>query len=509
MGETTILTKTAISGSPASLPSPVGGEHRGAPRRSTRRTMRAVAIGLSLTLSPVFIAGASHASRPTVVVTGLSTGTRGESVKTLQQALIGAGVEVRGGADGVFGPATAAAVSSFQKRQGLAQTGSVDDTTAIALGLLDGPLVGLRRGSNGGSVRVLQQALVDAGINVAGGVDGIYGSGTEAAVKKYQQSRGLSTSGTVDKATAGALAAKQGASNNSSGSPSEGGSSTSTSDTASSNGSMLGLGLGSKGSAVSELQQRLGGVGYTVGADGVFGRATANALSSFQYSNGLKATASVDERTLKVLLLLKAPSSAAKPSAGVTKPTSALAGLRAGALGAAVKELQNALLKAGVTVRGGADGIFGPATAAAVKSFQTSQGIEATGRVDDATVTALANPKKAPTNTNAGSGGTGGYAIYGERGSRVLAVQSALIKAGISIRGGADGIFGAATAGGIVSFQRSNGLSATGQINDATAKALGITGASAPSAPAVANVTLQAFPVQGRCYYSDTWHYSR
>ena len=278
MGETTILTKTATSGSPASLPLLVGADRRGAPRRSSRRTMRAVAIGLSLTLSPVFIAGASQASRPTVVVTGLSTGTRGESVKTLQQALISAGVEVRGGADGVFGPATAAAVSSFQKRQGLAQTGSVDDTTAIALGLLDGPLVGLQRGSKGGSVRVLQQALVDAGIKVAGGVDGIYGSGTEAAVKKYQQSRGLSTSGKVDTATAGALAAKQGASQSSGDSSSGGGSSTSTSDTASANGSMLGLELGSKGSAVSELQQRLGGVGYTVGADGVFGRATANVL---------------------------------------------------------------------------------------------------------------------------------------------------------------------------------------------------------------------------------------
>ncbi|MGH9133125.1 MAG: peptidoglycan-binding domain-containing protein, partial [Ilumatobacteraceae bacterium] len=44
-------------------------------------------------------------------------------------------------------------------------------------------MVGLHQGSRGGAVRSLQQALVSAGVHVAGGVDGIFGPGTAAAVK--------------------------------------------------------------------------------------------------------------------------------------------------------------------------------------------------------------------------------------------------------------------------------------------------------------------------------------
>ena len=59
-----------------------------------------------------------------------------------------------------------------------------------------------------------------------------------------------------------------------------------------------------------------------------------------------------------------------------------LVGLTAGAIGNSVKQLQQAIIDAGIEVRGGADGIFGPATAAALKEFQTSQGLEATGVVE-------------------------------------------------------------------------------------------------------------------------------
>ena len=36
-------------------------------------------------------------------------------------------------------------------------------------------MVGLQQGSRGDAVRSLQQALVAAGVNVTGGVDGIFG----------------------------------------------------------------------------------------------------------------------------------------------------------------------------------------------------------------------------------------------------------------------------------------------------------------------------------------------
>src|SRR5690606_576777 len=111
-----------------------------------------------------------------------------------------------------------------------------------------------------------------------------------------------------------------------------------------------------------------------------------------------------------------------------------------GALGNTVKQLQQALIDAGVTVRGGADGIFGPATAAALKTFQTSQGLQATGVVDDATADALAHPR-APVDTGS-TDGSSGFPRCGEKGARVKALQQALLNAGLTFVGGADGDFG-------------------------------------------------------------------
>lgn len=57
----------------------------------------------------------------------------------------------------------------------------------------------LKIGANGNSVKELQQALNAAGYNLA--VDGVFGSRTMEAVKKYQTSQGMSASGDVDEGT--------------------------------------------------------------------------------------------------------------------------------------------------------------------------------------------------------------------------------------------------------------------------------------------------------------------
>jgi peptidoglycan hydrolase-like protein with peptidoglycan-binding domain len=63
----------------------------------------------------------------------LGIGARGEQVRQLQQALLDAGITFRGGADGVFGPATQAALRKFQEQNDLAVTGTVDPETAAVL----------------------------------------------------------------------------------------------------------------------------------------------------------------------------------------------------------------------------------------------------------------------------------------------------------------------------------------------------------------------------------------
>ena len=63
-------------------------------------------------------------------------GQRSEAVRLVQQKLIENSIEVKGGADGVFGVATTISLTNFQNARGLNPTGAVDLPTAIALGVL-------------------------------------------------------------------------------------------------------------------------------------------------------------------------------------------------------------------------------------------------------------------------------------------------------------------------------------------------------------------------------------
>lgn len=70
----------------------------------------------------------------------------------------------------------------------------------------------LRLGANGPAVKKLQQALIDAGFGLSKfGVDGKFGSETQAALRQYQSARGLNPDGLVGPKTMGVLDSEFGA----------------------------------------------------------------------------------------------------------------------------------------------------------------------------------------------------------------------------------------------------------------------------------------------------------
>jgi peptidoglycan hydrolase-like protein with peptidoglycan-binding domain len=129
------------------------------------------------------------------------SGDNNDAVKSLQKALIAAGISLRGGVDGQFGSGTTNAVKTFQQNMRIAATGVVDQLTAQLLGLTAAPTLP-KFGDTGDAVKRLQNLLITSGIAVRGGADGKFGSVTNSAISAFQKAQGLNASGVLDLRTA-------------------------------------------------------------------------------------------------------------------------------------------------------------------------------------------------------------------------------------------------------------------------------------------------------------------
>ena len=127
-----------------------------------------------------------------------------------------------------------------------------------------------------------------------------------------------------------------------------------------------------------------------------------------------------------------------------------------------------------------------------------------------APVAAAAAPAAAASPSTPAGSTAAGFPVYDERGARVVALQQRPSAAGITLAVAADGVFGSRTLNAVLAFQRSRGLPATGKVDAATAGALGLAPTDPPASPAPPVARhLEAKPVQGPCYYGDTWHAAR
>jgi peptidoglycan hydrolase-like protein with peptidoglycan-binding domain len=138
-------------------------------------------------------------------------GDKGDAVSQAQRALRrtpNLALDV----DGEFGPLTESATKEFQKQAGLPVTGVVDEATwqALPTGL---PMPILKQGAKGDVVRNLQSILTmgafDLWKTTPQGIDGEYGSNTEASVRAFQTWARIQVDGIVGTQTWDALGAME------------------------------------------------------------------------------------------------------------------------------------------------------------------------------------------------------------------------------------------------------------------------------------------------------------
>ena len=427
--------------------------------------------------------------------TKLVFGASSSRVRILQKALMALGFDVPK-ADGVFGSDTYAAVKEFQKTVGLEADGKAGPLTLKKLesffdedgNVISGPIVTtpppaddenleygvpkriLRPGMSGLDVKYTQDRLKELDY-YTGTSDGQYGSGTEAAVRAFQQNNGLKVDGKVGEKTSqvlfssGALGSEEALPD------------VPTDDRT--------LREGMEGDDVLSVQIRLAALGYYTGKlDGVYGSGTITAMKAFQGRNKLTVDGVCGPNTLMVLFSNAAidAGSTQQPEADpipTGKPTSIL---RPGAEGDEVKSVQNRLAELGYYA-GDIDGLYGDGTETAVRFFQARNSLKVDGKVGPNTADVLystaaipaysgdseATPTPTPTATVQVTPSVS--LRMGDEGDDVVLLQVRLMALGY-LSGKADGVFGSATGAAVAAFQLRNGLTADGIAGTKTYKKL-------------------------------------
>ncbi len=179
------------------------------------------------------------------------------------------------------------------------------------------PKVLLKRGDRNSQVTALQKNLQLSGY-FDGPITGYYGTGTEAAVKKFQQAKNLKPDGIAGSQTRGALeSSPENTSEPISPSPNITPSPTITDERIGLGNNQPILQKGSRNSDVTAIQKTLQDKGYFNGpTTGYYGSLTEAAVMEFQKANGLTPDGKIDAKT-KAALESSTPIPSASPE---TKP---------------------------------------------------------------------------------------------------------------------------------------------------------------------------------------------
>ena len=200
---------------------------------------------------------------------------------------------------------------------------------------------------------------------------------------------------------------------------------------------------GSRGEAVSAIQQPLYDLGYyNYYIDGIYGWRTELAVEMLQSDLGLRATGVANADLQKLIL------------AGGLEPYSPYRQISIGSTGWRVRNMQERLRDLGY-LADDADGIFGERTETAVELFQQENGLTVNGVANEATLKRLYSSSAAECSTYI-------ELRKGDSGYRVRALNERL-KALYYLEGDAGSYYSSATAEAVRRFQSEIGLRQTGR----------------------------------------------
>ncbi|MFE3164061.1 peptidoglycan-binding protein [Streptomyces sp. NPDC059224] len=242
---------------------------------------------------------------------------------------------------------------------------------------------------------------------------------------------------------------------------------------------------------VTELQNLLNAHGAGLVVDGQFGSSTLHAVREYQAATAIAVDGRVGPQTKSRLYA----TAGTAPAAINLRSSSCAANIVQGDKGGCVTELQRLLGHFGYAVD--VDGDFGPGTASAVRSFQSSHGLTADGQVGANTKRALYDDDESPsTSLDLRSSSCPENIVEGQSGGCVATLQSLLNGKGQSLD--VDGSFGPQTLAAVKAFQSSAGLTADGQVGPNTKAALyaNIGGGGGSGAPTPINLTSASCPAE-------------
>jgi len=130
------------------------------------------------------------------------------TIRQVQQTLNNRGFKA-GRVDGTISSNVESALREFQRSENLEPSGDLNPRTLSALGIKAEPVSAHAASTGAHTVRDVQQALKSRGF-LAGPVDGVLGPTTERAIRQFQQSENLESTGHLNRQTLAALGVRGG-----------------------------------------------------------------------------------------------------------------------------------------------------------------------------------------------------------------------------------------------------------------------------------------------------------